>query len=313
MNLKAYISYVELPTKIASIIPFIMGVVYSLYKYGSVNITNLIIMFISMITFDMATTAINNYCDYKNELKHFKEDYKGRNPMFVHGISQKVGLYTIGILLFIAVVLGIILTIRTNLLVLLIGAVCFFVGIFYTFGPIPISRMPLGEVFSGGFMGLLIPFLTIYMSIYNSNYFGIYINKTILTASFDLLEAFSIFIITIPLVGGIANIMLANNICDLDDDIKVGRFTLPYYIGKTASIKLFKYIYYIGYITTVLSVIIGILPKTSLLSILSLFIVQKNIKVFEGKQVKSETFTISVKNFTILGIIYIFSTGICLI
>lgn len=313
MNLKAYISYVELPTKIASIIPFIMGVVYSLYKYGSVNITNLIIMFISMITFDMATTAINNYCDYKNELKHFKEDYKGRNPMFVHGISQKIGLYTIGILLFIAIVLGIILTIRTNLLVLLIGAVCFFVGIFYTFGPIPISRMPLGEVFSGGFMGLLIPFLTIYMNIYNGNYFGIYINKTILTASFDLLEAFSIFIITIPLVGGIANIMLANNICDLDDDIKVGRFTLPYYIGKTASIKLFKYIYYIGYITTVLSVIIGILPKTSLLSILSLFIVQKNIKVFEGKQVKSETFIISVKNFTILGIIYIFSTGICLI
>lgn len=313
MNLKAYISYVELPTKIASIIPFIMGVVYSLYKYGSVNITNLIIMFISMITFDMATTAINNYCDYKNELKHFKEDYKGRNPMFVHGISQKIGLYTIGILLFIAIVLGIILTIRTNLLVLLIGAVCFFVGIFYTFGPIPISRMPLGEVFSGGFMGLLIPFLTIYMNIYNSNYFGIYINKTILTASFDLLEAFSISIITIPLVGGIANIMLANNICDLDDDIKVGRFTLPYYIGKTASIKLFKYIYYIGYITTVLSVIIGILPKTSLLSILSLFIVQKNIKVFEGKQVKSETFIISVKNFTILGIIYIFSTGICLI
>ncbi|MGL6105154.1 1,4-dihydroxy-2-naphthoate polyprenyltransferase [Romboutsia sp.] len=313
MSLKAYLSFVELPTKIASVIPFIMGVIYTHYRYGQFNFTNIVVMFISMITFDMATTAINNYCDYKNELKHFKDDYKGRNAMFVYNISQKKALCTIAILLFTATIFGIILTFRTNLLVLAVGVVCFFVGIFYTFGPIPISRMPLGEVFSGGFMGLLIPFLTIYISIYNKDYFGIYIDNTTLLMKFNLVEMLVIGTVSIPLIGGIANIMLANNICDLEEDIKVGRYTLPYYISKKVAVKLYKYIYYVGYITILLSVVIDILPKTALLSMLTLYIVQKNIEVFEKEQIKSKTFVTSVKNFSILGISYIVSILISLV
>lgn len=313
MSLRAYLSLVELPTKIASVIPFIMGTVYTYYRYDEINFLNIVIMFISMITFDMATTAINNYCDYKNELKHFENHYEGRNPMFVYNISKNTALYTIYILLFIAITFGIILTFRTNLLVLVIGIACFFVGIFYTFGPIPISRMPLGEVFSGIFMGLLIPFLTIFVNIYSKDYFGINIVNGILLIKFNLIEILVIGLVTIPLVGGIANIMLANNICDLEDDIKVGRYTLPYYISKDIAIKLYKYTYYIGYITIIFSVIVGILPKTALLSILTLYIVQKNINKFENEQIKSKTFITAVKNFSLLGLGYIISILISLI
>lgn len=310
MSLKAYLSFVELPTKIASVIPFIMGSVYTYYRYGEINFFNIVIMFISMITFDMATTAINNYCDYKNELKHFEKDYKGKNAMFVYDISKNTALCIIWILLFIAVIFGIILTLRTNLLVLVIGVVCFFIGIFYTYGPIPISRMPLGEVFSGVFMGLLIPFLTIFISIYNKDYFGISIVDGILLIKLNLIEILVIILVSMPLIGGIANIMLANNICDLEEDIKVGRYTLPYYISKYRAIKLYKYIYYIGYIAIIFSVTIGILPKTALLSILTLYILQKNINKFENEQIKSKTFITSVKNFSLLGSMYIISITI---
>lgn len=313
MNLKAYISFIELQTKVASVIPFIMGFIYTLYRYEEVNVGNLVIMFISMICFDMATTAINNYCDYKNEIKHLKGKYKGKNAMFVYNISQKTALLVIGILLCTAICFGIILTIKTNLLVLAIGMLCFFIGIFYTFGPIPISRMPLGEVFSGVFMGLLIPFLTIYVNVYNQGYFGVYIDEFILSMNFNLIEALTILLVTIPLIGGISNIMLANNICDLEDDIKVGRYTLPYYIGKNVAIKLYKYTYYVCYISIFISVLIGALPKTALLTLFTLYIVNKNIRIFSNKQVKSETFILAVKNFTILGITYIFSIGVCLI
>lgn len=313
MNLKAYISFVEMPTKIASVIPFITGVVYTLYRYGKINIINLIIMFISMITFDMATTAINNYLDYQNELKYSKKEYNGSNPMFIYNISKKTAQYTIGILLSIATVLGIMLTLRTNILILIIGSICFFVGIFYTFGPIPISRMPLGEVFSGVFMGLLITFLTIYTSIYDRGYFGIYIDDAMILAKFNLIELFNIGIISIPLVCGIYNIMLANNTCDLEEDLKVGRHTLPYYIGKSSAIKLYKYVYYIAYLATIIGVIAGSLPKSALLLLLSLVVVNRNIKIFEEKQVKSETFSTAVKNFTTLGILYIFSIVIGMI
>ena len=313
MSLKAYISFVELPTKIASFIPFIMGILYTCYRYGEVNSGNLVIMFISMICFDMATTAINNYCDYENEVKHFTKEHKSRNVMFVYNISKKTALITIGILLFIATIFGVILTFKTNLLVLVIGIVCFFVGIFYTFGPIPISRMPLGEIFSGVFMGLVIPFLTIYISIYDKGYFGVYIEQSMLSIKFNLIEVFIIGLISIPLMGGISNIMLANNICDLDDDIKVGRYTLPYYIGKNNAIRLYKYTYYFSYLAIIGSVLIGILPKIALLVVITLYIVQKNIRVFEGKQIKSQTFVLAVKNFTLIGIAYIISIGISLI
>lgn len=275
MSLKAYINFVELPTKIASVIPFIMGISYGLYRYNEANIANLIVMFISMITFDMATTAINNYCDYKNELKYSLDTYNGKNPMFIYNISEKVGLLVIFILLTIAIIAGIILSLKTNLLVLAIGVICFFVGIFYTFGPMPISRMPLGEIFSGIFMGFIIPFLTIYVSTYNRGYFGIYIDNYVVLARFNIMEISTILLVTTPLIGGIANIMLANNICDLEEDIKVGRYTLPYYIGKKISISLFKYIYYFGYIAILLSIFIDILPKTSIFTFLSLYIVQK--------------------------------------
>lgn len=313
MSIKAYLSFVELPTKIASVIPFIMGSLYTAYRYGDINFGNLIIMFISMICFDMATTAINNYCDYKNEVKHLIKNHKSRNVISIYNISKKTALITIGILLFIATTFGILLTLKTNLLVLGIGIVCFFIGIFYTFGPIPISRMPLGEIFSGIFMGLFIPFLTIYISIYSKDYFGVYIDKSLLLIKFNLVEAFIIGMVSLPLIGGISNIMLANNICDLEEDIKVGRYTLPYYIGKNTAVNIYKYTYYISYIVIIVSVLIEILPSLALLSVATLYIVQKNIKVFEEKQIKSQTFILAVKNFTLIGVVYVLSIGSSLV
>ena len=50
MGIKAYINFIELPTKIASVIPYILGIVYTIYKYDTINLKNVIIMFISMIT-----------------------------------------------------------------------------------------------------------------------------------------------------------------------------------------------------------------------------------------------------------------------
>lgn len=305
MTLKGYLSFVEIQTKIASLIPFLFGTLYSIYRYGKVDLANLIFMFISMICFDMVTTAINNYCDYENEIKHSNGKYFGKNPMFIHKISKKKGIITIYTLLFISIIFGIILTVRTSLLVLFLGVICFFIGIFYTFGPIPISRMPLGEVFSGLFMGFLITFLTIYINIFDLGYFSISILNGEFIAKINIFETISIFLVSIPLITGIANIMLSNNICDLEDDKKVSRFTLPYYIGEDFAIKLYKILYYFGYFAILISIILKILPITSIIVFFTIPIVNKNIKEFENKQIKSETFVLAVKNFVIINFAYI--------
>ncbi|WP_097026437.1 1,4-dihydroxy-2-naphthoate polyprenyltransferase [Clostridium peptidivorans] len=298
MSLSGFLKFVEIQTKVASVIPFILGTLYSLYRYETFNFQNFITMFISLITFDMATTAINNYCDYRKA----NVDYEVENPIISHGIGNTTAVFIIFALVIIAVAFGIKLTLNTNIVVLLIGLISFAAGILYTFGPIPISRMPLGEVFSGIFMGLIITFLAIYIHIYDENILTLAYQNSILKININIFEVFYIFLVSIPAIGGIANIMLANNICDVETDIINKRFTLPYYIGRKSALNLFKFLYYIGYVDIAVLVILGILPITSLLVLATLLPVNKNIKLFCENPSKSKTFVLAVKNFVIINV-----------
>jgi len=56
--------------------------------------------------------------------------------------------------------------------------------------------------------------------------------NNILSLNLNVVEFLLIFIVSIPTIGCIANIMLANNICDVEADIANNRFTQPYYLGR---------------------------------------------------------------------------------
>lgn len=299
MTIKGFLKYVEIQTKVASIIPFLLGTLYAKYRFDRMNGVSFLVMLISLLSFDMATTAINNYVDYKKS-----QDYKNagneKTAYIREGISVKKGKIIIFVLLFIAISFGIILTLRTNVVVLLIGALAFGVGVFYTYGPIPISRMPLGEIFSGFFMGFIILFLAIYIHVCDGGLVEFKINAWKLMFNIDLKELLFIFLVSIPAIVGIANIMLANNICDIEEDIKINRFTLPYYIGKKNAVFIFRSIYYIGYLDMILVIILKIAPVIMIFSLLTLIPVNKSINTFGKKQEKASTFILSVKNFVLM-------------
>lgn len=307
MTLRNYLQFVEIQTKAASIIPFILGGLYSIYRYKSFSTMNFFIMLISLLTFDMATTAINNYIDYKKSLKTLNHNLESKNDLVREGITTSTALIIIFTLLTTATILGIILVIGTNVIVLLIGVLSFLAGILYTFGPIPISRMPLGELFSGFFMGFIILFLSIYIHIYDQNIINVFYSNNILSLDINILKVFDIFLLSIPTITGIANIMLANNICDVDEDILNKRFTLSYYIGHRNSLLLFKFLYYIGFIDIIILVTLRIAPIATLLVLVTFIPISKNIKLFLKKQSKSETFALSVKNFIIFSLVHIIS------
>ena len=313
MSLSSFLKFIEIQTKLASMIPFIMGTLYAMYRYKSFNLKNFIIMGISLLAFDMATTAINNYIDYKKALKSNGYNYENNNAIVKYGIKESKAVAIIFTLLAIAISFGVLLTLNTNVIVLLIGIISFSAGILYTYGPIPISRMPLGEVFSGVFMGFVILFLSCYIHIFDKNIISLMYDNNMLNISINLVEVFYIFLISIPTMNGIANIMLANNICDVEEDIINNRYTLPYYLGKKNSFNLFKTLYYIGYLDIIILVILRILPVTSLLVILTIITLNKNIKLFYQKPIKNETFIFSVKNFAFMNITHILSLLIVLI
>lgn len=97
-----------------------------------------------------------------------------------------------------------------------------------------------------------------------------------------------------------ANIMLANNTCDLEKNVAVRRYTLPYYLGKKNSLRFFAGLYYIIYVSIVVMVIARILSPLSLLILLTLIPVQKNIRTFLAKQDKADTFLTAIRNFIII-------------
>ena len=305
MNIKSFLKLVEIQTKVASVIPYLLGTFYALYRYDNFNIKNAIIMFLSMIIFDMTTTAINNYMDYAKAIKKEGYGYETHNAIVSYNLNPKFVRLIIFIMLVIAAALGILLVKNTNIIVLLIGVISFIIGITYSLGPIPISRTPFGEIFSSLAMGFVITFLSIYIHVFDTGILTInFSNLSNVSINFNIIDLINIFIVSLSPIMGIANIMLANNICDIDDDIENKRYTLPIYIGKENALKLFRYLYYIGFISIVIGVLTRVLPVISIVTLLVLKLVQENINKFNKLQTKKDTFVLAVKNFVVTNLVY---------
>ncbi|OCL26106.1 1,4-dihydroxy-2-naphthoate polyprenyltransferase [Orenia metallireducens] len=313
MFIGSFLKLVEIQTKVASLIPFLLGTIYTLYRFKNFNLKNFILMLISLLAIDMATTAINNFVDYKKANKTYGYNYESHNAIVKDNLKESRVKAIILTLLIIAVLVGIILVLNTNLVVLILGSISFGVGVLYSFGPLPISRTSLGEIFSGFFMGFIITFVSIYIHIFDQNIVSLFYESGFLSIQFNLIELIYIFLISIPLVTGIANIMFANNICDIDDDLENNRYTLPIYLGKDRSLDLFKILYYLVYLDLIILLVLRVIPLLSLLTFLTWFPVKRNIDLFMDKQSKKETFILAVKNFVLINSVQILALGIAVI
>ncbi len=281
------LNYTEIKTKITSIFAFLMTIAYIFYLDKPINWKLTLIFFVSMFVFDLTTTAINNYIDTKTN--HQTLDFK-----------RSTALIIIYVLFMVSAGFGLYLAYLTDVVVLLLGGVCFICGVFYTFGPVPISRQPLGEVFSGLFYGLLIPFLLLYINMPEGTYLTLKPGLDLISLDMRVMPLVTVILLSVAPICTTANIMLANNICDVDKDISVMRYTLPYYLGNKPSLYLFAALYYIPYAAVIVMVAAGMLSPICLTALVTLIFVQKNISAFFKLQDKGKTFICSIKNYVII-------------
>lgn len=281
-----FFHYTELKTKITSTFTFLLTLAFLFYQDISIDWFRTGIFFIGMLGFDLTTTAINNYIDSKNNDQELD-------------FSRKTSLLIIYILFAVSAGFGLYLAYLTDLVILLVGGICFLCGIFYTYGPLPISRMPLGEVVSGFFYGMLIPFILMYISYPDGSFLEYSIHLQQISFTMNIAPFLVLFLLSLVPFSVTANIMLANNICDLEKDIQVKRHTLPYYIGK-AALPLFGFLYVLPFVTLVLMVVFRILSPICLVGLVAAIPVWKNTLVFMKKQDKETTFNISIKNFVLI-------------
>ncbi len=286
--LRRFFKLVEIKTKITSLFAFMLAVLYAIYLGGKIDIFLFGCFFVSMLLFDMCTTAINNIIGYRQKVHDLPFSYK---TSLIITIS----------LLISATLLGLILAYFTGFVVLALGAICFLCGIFYTYGPLPISALPFGEVISGLFYGYIIPFICLYIAMPIDYYITVDFSSGILYSSLDIANLFVLFFVTMPAMACTANIMLANNICDLESDVAVGRHTLVYYLGRSVSLLLFQLIYVIIFVTYALLLITLQLSWIVFVMLMLVAIpVQRNAQKFIENPQKETTFMNAIINFILI-------------
>lgn len=284
------LGYVEIKTKITSIFTFLMTIVY-LYSSGmNIDPLRTLVFFFGMFLFDLTATTINNYFDTKKNHQTLQ---------FQRGTAK-----FITVLLFVlSLALGLYLVFLTDLVVLVLGGLCFFFGVLYSYGPVPISHGPYGEIISGFFYGFLIPVILVYINTPPGELFAYAFAEGRLWVDIGIMPVLALVLLAVVPFCLTANIMLANNICDVEHDVKVGRYTLPYYIKKH-SLHLFSAFYYLAYLSVIVMVILRFVSPLSLILLATLIPVQRNINLFYKKQVKEETFVVSIKNFLLIIIVH---------
>ncbi|WP_326717044.1 prenyltransferase [Vagococcus jeotgali] len=300
MNFKVFAELIELKAKAASVFPFLMGFLYSWYHYEQVKPFYMLLFFVSMILFNMFVDIWDNYMDYHNatEIHDYKEETNiiGRENLSLSLIKNMMSFSLIS-----SAIIGIYLASQTSWIILWLGLFSYAMGILYSAGPRPLSSLPVGEITSGVTMGIVIPLICVYINVYD-------------LVSFNWEFIGGVIMLSLPTALAISNLMLANNTCDVEEDILNNRHTLVYYIGKKRAVMLFKILVLSSFIIVTISSIMGIVPITLLGLWLVFPKIWKNVSTFSKEQIKTKTFSLAVQNLGIIALVQVilFSLGLWL-
>ncbi|OTN75061.1 hypothetical protein A5886_000105 [Enterococcus sp. 8G7_MSG3316] len=281
MTLSVFLELVEFKAKTASILPFFIGICYSWYNYQSIHLGYVLLYFAAMLIFNMAVDILDNYNDYHHATE--VHDYKEKtNIIGREQLSVKLVFWLMVTMITVSALMGIGLAIVVGWPLFWMGLYCYLVGIFYSSGPRPLSSLPLGEFFSGFTMGFMISLICVYLNAYQ-------------VFEWNTATIGSIFLVSLPNTLWIANLMLANNICDLDEDEKNNRYTLVHYLGKPLALRLFAAMNILAFVAIAVSAILAIAPWSMVLTFLVAPFVWKQTKRLMEKQIKRETFICAVR------------------
>lgn len=178
-----------------------------------------VLMWITATAAQAAVNTLNDYSDFKKGTDTIENSvdlvdvpilHKNLNPKD----ALKVGFGYMAI----AGTAGLVVVLLSGLPTLAIGLLGAVILVAYSFGPTPISYLPISELVSGVVMGLLIPFATYYA----------------LTLQLD----YAVIFWALPCGLLVGAIMQTNNTSDIERDTKAGRRTLPSIIGMRNSARL---------------------------------------------------------------------------
>ena len=220
MRTKDIINLAAPHTWAASVLPSILALVVSYKIQNEIEPVTAICLLLVAVLMQSAVNAFNDYADYVKGTDTIDNSPDASDAVIVYGLNPKTAR-NLGItFLSVAFAIGLYTVYLCGPLLLVIGFIGALVIVTYSFGKLPISYLPIGELCSGFVMGGLIPLAGCYMQL----------------KKFDL----SVLITAIPIIIGIAMIMFSNNGCDIERDTVAGRRTFPCMIGRKKTDTLYR-------------------------------------------------------------------------
>ena len=217
---------VELRTKIVSLSSLAIGTLWAAAG-GAFSWTTFMLMFAATLCIDLATAGFNSYYDHRDGVDTPETDLDGYKVLVQRGIDPRVALRAASALFALAVIFGLALGLRVGWEVIAVGVICMAIAYGYSGGPFPISRSPVGEVFAGGALGLVLIALSAYVQT------GIVDARTLAVG--------------LPSTMVIAAILAANNACDRIGDAAAGRRTLAIVLGERGAAQVTEGLVGAGY------------------------------------------------------------------
>ncbi|WP_161842208.1 prenyltransferase [Candidatus Enterococcus huntleyi] len=289
MSVKILWELGEIYTAPLNLFLILLGMAYSSVTYGQFFSWRVLLFTFTLLLIHIAVNIFNNYMDYKNardQTYRLQTNIIGREQLDLATVRNYF-LFFLGL----SFLSGLFLAYQSDFYVLILGGLGYYVGLGYSYGRKPINSLPIAETVPAILSGFMIPMMSAYLVSFPS---------VTLNSDF-LLNSFLAFF---PMILCMFNNLLANNTCDLEEDIRNGRHTLVYYLGKKASVLLLRSLTILIFFWVIATVLFQKEPWTLLILLALIPLIQPKLKQYFAIQNKQTTFPLVLKSMSLLMVGY---------
>ena len=279
----------EIYTAPLNLFLILLGMAYSSFHYGLFFSWRVLLFTLTLLFIHIAVNIFNNYMDYKNAkdpIYRQKTNIIGRENLSLTTVRNSFFIF-----LGCSFLSGLLLSYYSDLYVLLLGIIGYYVGLGYSYGKHPINSLPIAELVPAILSGFMIPMMSAYLVSYDS-------------VTLDGFFLWNSFLAFFPMILCMFNNLLANNTCDLEEDIRNGRKTLVYYLGKKRSVLLLHLSTATIFIWIISEVFLKNDPWPVLFLLLFLPFILPKLKLYFTTQEKRITFPLVLKSMSLLMVGY---------
>lgn len=222
MSFKMAVDLANPRTWAASLLPSVFACVYCVYKGYAFAFWQMLCFVAVAVLMQSSVNCFNDYADYIKGADSSEDNLTRDDAVLIYENIDPGSVKRLGLVFLIAAAPpGVLLVIFSHsLLPLWIGLAGALTVVVYSFGSIPVSYLPIGELVSGFVMGGLIPLGGVVSA----------------TGNFSP----EVLLYSLPFILSIALILLSNNGCDIEKDIMSGRKTLAVLLGREKSRRLYR-------------------------------------------------------------------------